>query len=131
MDGLENVRGITSGVNRNLAVTQSGAVFSWGESRLLGPEDALRPVTVEGFGEVRVRRVCAGRYTAFAIGEAGELFSRGFGGGEFDLVLGNGAWQNQLSPKRVEALRGVRVNSAAVGTDHARAGGRRIGVRVG
>jgi alpha-tubulin suppressor-like RCC1 family protein len=57
---------------------------------------------------VRVRRVCAGRHVAFAIGEAGELSSWGLGR---IGVLGHGDEQDQPSPKRVEALRGIEVSS--------------------
>jgi alpha-tubulin suppressor-like RCC1 family protein len=52
---------------------------------------------------------------AFAIGEDGELFSWGkviFG------TLGHGDGQNQPSPKRIEALRGVRVSQVSVGSLH-------------
>jgi E3 ubiquitin-protein ligase HERC2 len=53
---------------------------------------------------------------AFAIGEDGELFSWGSAGSG---LLGHGDWQAQHSPKRVEALRGVRMSSVAVGSGHA------------
>jgi alpha-tubulin suppressor-like RCC1 family protein len=76
-------------------------------------DDTLRPIIVEGFGEgVRVRRVCGRLAAAFAIGEAGELFS--WGCGEYGR-LGHGDDRNQLSPKRVEALQGIRVSSVAIG----------------
>jgi alpha-tubulin suppressor-like RCC1 family protein len=52
---------------------------------------------------------------AFAIGDDGGLFT--WGGGE-DGLLGHGNGQDQPSPKRVEALRGVRVSSASVGYCH-------------
>jgi alpha-tubulin suppressor-like RCC1 family protein len=51
-----------------------------------------------------------------AIGEAGELFS--WGRGMFGL-LGHGDEQSQRSPKRVEALRGIRVSTVSVGQSHA------------
>jgi alpha-tubulin suppressor-like RCC1 family protein len=51
----------------------------------------------------------------FAIGEAGQLFSWGSGR---NLQLGHGDTQDQPSPKRIEALRGVRVSSAARGWYH-------------
>jgi alpha-tubulin suppressor-like RCC1 family protein len=53
---------------------------------------------------------------AFAIGENGELFSWGIGVGR---IIGHGDWENHPSPKRIEALRGVRVSSVAVGRCHA------------
>jgi alpha-tubulin suppressor-like RCC1 family protein len=103
VEGLEGVRSIASGSGYNLAVTQSGLVFSWGFALLREAEDSLRPIIVDGFAGVRVRRVCAGTYIALAIGEDGELFSVGKGG---DCMLGHGDTLNQPSPKRVEALRG-------------------------
>jgi alpha-tubulin suppressor-like RCC1 family protein len=74
-------------------------------------EDVLRPILVEGFGGVRVRRVCVTERVASAIGGAGELFS--WGRGEYGR-LGHGDTQDQASPKHVEALRGVRVSSVSV-----------------
>jgi alpha-tubulin suppressor-like RCC1 family protein len=123
VEGLEVVRGISAEEYRSLAVTQSGDVFRWGHAlQPYGPgeaERALRSTMVEGFGGVRVRRVCAGPDVAFAIGEDGELFSWGHGGGAGDGLLGHGDTQDQLSPKRVEALRGVRMSSFAAGAYHA------------
>jgi alpha-tubulin suppressor-like RCC1 family protein len=60
--------------------------------------------------------VIAKQFAAFAIGEDGEGLSWGcvkYG------RLGHGDKQDQRSPKRVEALRGVRVSSAAFGCHHA------------
>jgi E3 ubiquitin-protein ligase HERC2 len=109
------VRGVTAVHHHSHAVTQSGDVFSWGRS--LHPEtaDSLKPILVKGFGGVRVRRVCAAERRAFAVGEAGELFSWGRG---LLRLLSHGDEQNQPSPKRVEALRGVRVNSLSIGAFH-------------
>jgi alpha-tubulin suppressor-like RCC1 family protein len=116
VEGLEGVRGIAVAFELSLAVTQSGTVFWWGCALKHGAEDSLRPILVEGFGALRVRRVCAGDNKAFAIGEAGELSSWGLG--EYG-VLGHGDTRNQPSPKRVEALRGIRVSVALVGAVHA------------
>jgi alpha-tubulin suppressor-like RCC1 family protein len=120
VEGLTRVRCIAAGLKNSLAATQSGAVFSWGctivnsrESQLEGwedPTDSPSPTLVEGFGEVRVHHVCAGLSASFAVGEDGELFSWGDGGER----LGHGDTQRQPSPKRVEALRGVRVNSVSI-----------------
>jgi alpha-tubulin suppressor-like RCC1 family protein len=49
---------------------------------------------------------------AFAIVEDGELFSWGRGK---HCLLGHGDEQDQLSPKRVEALQGLRVSSVSIG----------------
>jgi hypothetical protein len=75
VEGLENVRSIATNHDRGFAVTHSGAVFQWGKSFRLGAEHSLRPIIVEGFGGVRVRRVYGVDHVAFAIGEDGEVFS--------------------------------------------------------
>jgi alpha-tubulin suppressor-like RCC1 family protein len=119
LEGFEDVRCAAASQFRSLAVTQSEDVFSWGAALQSEAEDELRPIIVEGFGGVRVRRVCAGSYAGwrqfFAIGEKGELCS--WGGAVYGL-LGHGDTQDLPSPKRVEALRGVRVSSIAVGNKH-------------
>jgi hypothetical protein len=120
VEALEGVRSIAASTFLSLAVTQSGAVFQWGEPFQHGAEDSLRPTIVEGFGGVRLRRVCCGNAAAIAIGEDGELFSRGLLGGEGAYgLLGHVDPQYQPSPKRIEALRGVRVRSASIGYRHA------------
>jgi alpha-tubulin suppressor-like RCC1 family protein len=77
---------------------------------------ALRPIIVEGFGGVRMRRVCAASFTAFAIGDGGELFAWGICG--YNL-FGHGFLRGLSSPKQVEALRGVRLSSITTGGSHA------------
>jgi alpha-tubulin suppressor-like RCC1 family protein len=84
------------------------------------------PTIVDGFEGVRVRRVYAHALARFAIGEAGELFSWGLhdgetlgcGGDEYQGTLGHGDLENQPSPKRLEALRGVRVSCVSVESEH-------------
>jgi hypothetical protein len=123
VEGLEDVRGAAAASSHSLAVTQSGVVLRWGRDLPPGTEDArrsLRPIIVEGFKRVRVRQVCASFGTAFAIGGAGELFS--WGAGRCGL-LGHGDTQDQPSPKRVEALRGVRMSNVSTGVACARADG--------
>jgi alpha-tubulin suppressor-like RCC1 family protein len=83
---------------------------------LPGTEDSLRPIIGKVYGEVRLRRACAGDRTIFAIGEGGELFS--WGNGCYGL-LGHGDELHHPSPKRIEALRGIRLSSVAVGMFHA------------
>lgn len=75
VEGLEGACGIAAATKHSLAVTQSGAVFSWGRSFQREAQGCLRLILVEGFGGVRVRRVCPGVSEAVAIGEAGEHFS--------------------------------------------------------
>jgi alpha-tubulin suppressor-like RCC1 family protein len=116
VDGLESVRNIAAAGAHSLAVTQSGDVYGWGCTFQSGAKEQLRPIVVEGFGGLRVRSVCAAVGTAFAIGEAGQLVS--WGGGWFER-LGHADTEDQPLPKRVEALRDVRVSSVLVGIYHA------------
>jgi alpha-tubulin suppressor-like RCC1 family protein len=112
VEGLEGVRGIAACHAHSLAVTESGAVFRWGQAFLLEAGNELLPIIVEGFGGVRVRRVFVKSHIAFAIGEDGALYSWG---ADFGGLLGHGDTQYQPSAKRVEALRGICVSSVAVG----------------
>jgi hypothetical protein len=117
VEGFEGMGGIAAAGCHSLAVMESGKVFNWGGLCLPGGwKHELRPIIVERFGGVRVRRVYAGLSVLSAIGENGELFSWGGGG---HGLLGHGDEQNQPSPKRVEALQGVRVSSVSAGSEHA------------
>jgi alpha-tubulin suppressor-like RCC1 family protein len=114
--GLKGVRGIAAAGQYSLAVTQSSEMFSWGDFNYWA-EGHLRPTIVEGFGGVRVCHVSADYGIAFAIGEDGELFS--WGGSDWKInSLGHGDWEDQPSPKRIEALRGVRVSSVSARWKH-------------
>jgi alpha-tubulin suppressor-like RCC1 family protein len=112
VEGLEGVCGIAADSmwsNHSLAVTESGAVFRCGCVHRVG-EDDLRPIIVKGFGGVRVRRVFDGS-KAFAIGEAGELFSWGFSATASRL--------NSPCPSASRRCGGVRVSSVSVEERHA------------
>jgi hypothetical protein len=115
----EGVSSVDAAAEYSLAVTQSGAVFSWGQALLheegAQAQDSLRPIIVEGFGGVRVLRLCAAACTACAIGQAGEGFSCGSGARG---TLGHGNRHNQPSPKHVEVLRLVRVSDVSVANTH-------------
>jgi alpha-tubulin suppressor-like RCC1 family protein len=119
VEGLHGVCGVSADGRLSLAVTSSGDVFGWGEPvdpEAEDEESELRPVVVEGFGGMRMRSVCASVGLAFAIGEAGQFYS--WGRGEHGR-LGHGNEQDQSTPKRVEALRDVRVSCVSVGWHHA------------
>jgi alpha-tubulin suppressor-like RCC1 family protein len=122
VEGLQGVCNIAASLTHSFAVTPSGTVFTWGRALRRGAadeddmQDSLRPIIVEGFEDVRVRRVCAGDGIAFAIGEDGEVFSWGEG---INGLLGHGNTRGQPSRKRVEALRGLRISSVSVGIGHA------------
>jgi alpha-tubulin suppressor-like RCC1 family protein len=114
--GLEGVRNIAAFDRLSLAVTRSGAVFQWGQPYWLVEQHSLSPITVHGFEGVRVRRVFPGFDVVFAIGEEGEVFSWGRRG---NYIPGHGETQTQPSPKRVEALQGIRMSSVSFGDCHA------------
>jgi hypothetical protein len=116
VDGLDGVRSIAAADGHSLAVTHSGDVFRWGSGFGPDAEKSNRPILVEGFLGVRVSLVRVTIGAVHAIGQDGELFSWGYG----DLgLLGHGDEEEQRSPKRVEALRGVRVSTTAFGGLHA------------
>jgi alpha-tubulin suppressor-like RCC1 family protein len=114
-ESLEGVLGIAAACGHSHAATHSGAVFSWGGALLDGAQSEPRPILLEGFDGLRVRGVFAGMSEAYAIGEAGELFSWG---SDYVVILGHGDCQDQPSPKRVEALRDVRISSVSAGPWH-------------
>jgi alpha-tubulin suppressor-like RCC1 family protein len=70
---IKGVCYIAAAYEHSLAVTRSGSVFSWGSAFQADAEDSLKPRIVEGFGDVSVRRVAAGKSVAFAISQVGEL----------------------------------------------------------
>jgi alpha-tubulin suppressor-like RCC1 family protein len=108
LDGLEGVCGAASGKRHTHAVTDAGAMFSWGESFQL---EALLPTSVVHLSGLRVQSVCAGGGAAFAINEEGQVFSWGHGQ---DGLLGHGHTSNVPFPMIVEALQDVPVSSIAV-----------------
>ena len=105
-------------MSHSLAVTESGALYSWGNGNYgkLGHGDVqsqLLPKRVEAMQE-HVCIVAAGEYHSLAITASGMLYSWG---DDDHGKLGHGDRENQLLPKRVEALQ-ERVCSAAAGCEH-------------
>jgi len=76
----------------------------------------LLPTLVEALANERVSMVAAGGGHACAVTEAGALFTWGLSG-KFGS-LGHGDESVQLTPRRVEALRGCRIATAATGDFH-------------
>jgi alpha-tubulin suppressor-like RCC1 family protein len=118
VEGFERVCSLSALDLYCLAATQSGVVYAWGYPCVRGAKAETRPTILDRFEGVRVRRVRATGQVFFTIGEDGELFSWGIGN-HFWSLLGHGGMQDQPSPKRLEALRGVRVSSVSVGSEHA------------
>jgi hypothetical protein len=70
---------------------------------------------VEALHGTRVVGVVAGDHHSCALTSAGELLTWGFGG--FG-ALGHGDTRKQAAPKRVEALRSIRIVSVATSATH-------------
>lgn len=116
VDGLEGVGRIATASEHSLTVTHPGHVFRWGDLLRWGGANYVdsaeeRPITVEGFGGMRVTSVRADSGAASSIGEDGEPFSWGRGkcwrlshGDREDHIAPH---PPTIAPKRVEALRGV------------------------
>lgn len=77
VDGLEGVGRIATASEHSLTVTHPGHVFRWGDLLRWGGANYVdsaeeRPITVEGFGGMRVTSVRADSGAASSIGEDGE-----------------------------------------------------------
>ena len=100
-----------------LAISEAGRVFSWGDSfrGQLGhgdEETQLTPKLIEALQDVKVVVVEAGVSHSIAVTDDGQIYSWGDGKkGE----LGHGNMLDQFTPKRIEALQGLRVVGAKAG----------------
>mmetsp|Transcript_32124 Transcript_32124/g.125332 ORF Transcript_32124/g.125332 Transcript_32124/m.125332 type:complete len:349 (-) Transcript_32124:1618-2664(-) len=123
--GLAEVKEVVAGDYHSCAVTQSGAVFTWGIGRegQLGhgeKSDQAIPKKVDGLDGVEVEQVCCGGGHSGAISSSGELYlwGRGRDGqlgreGELESIAAY-----RLVPTRVESLRNFSVIQAGLGSDH-------------
>jgi len=108
---------VSAGYSTSLAVTADGGVWSWGGGLYgrLGHGDRqnqLLPKKIEAFGGQRVVAVSTGGKHSLALTANGAVWSWGLG--SFGQ-LGHGDQQNQLLPKKVEALAGQRVVAVSAG----------------
>jgi alpha-tubulin suppressor-like RCC1 family protein len=116
--GGMRVRNVRTGVFASFAVGENGELFSWGRGirGCLGhgdTEDQPSPKRVEALRDVCVCNVAPGTYHAVALAEDGLVYA--WGENVKRSLLGNPHVKRELLPKPVEALRGVRVISAALG----------------
>ena len=107
-----------SAARQSLALTADGAVWSWGagDDGKLGHGDQqhqLLPKKIEAFAGQRVVAVSAGITHCLAITADGAVWSWGYGS---NGMLGHGDYQDQLLPKKVEALAGQRAVAVSAGT---------------
>ena len=116
----QRVVAVSAGESHSLAITDGGSVWSWGlggRGRLGHGDEQhqLLPKKIEAFAGQRVVAVSAGAGHSLALTADGAVWSWGYGG---YCQLGHGDWQNQLLPKKVEALAGQRVIAVSAGERH-------------
>ena len=114
------VRRVSVGGHHVLALTDSGAVLSFGCGRVgqLGHgdhDDQYEPKVIEALHSVCVVAISAGRDHSLVLTDDGVVLS--FGRGGFGK-LGHGDSLVRLEPTPIEALRGVRVVAIAAGEAH-------------
>jgi len=115
----QRVVAVSAGESHSLAITADGAVWSWGAGAYgkLGHGDQQSqplPKKVEALAGRRVIAVAAGWTTSLALTADG-VWSCGRGDSG---QLGHGDQQDQLLPKKVEALAGQRVVAVSAGGMH-------------
>ena len=106
------------GSRHGLAISEAGRVFSWGAGHDgLGHgnrEHQLAPKLIEALQNVKVVVVEAGMAHSIAVTDDGQVYSWG---GQISTKgeLGHGNTRSQFTPKRIEALQGLRVVGAKAG----------------
>ena len=120
--GGERAVSVSAGGYHSLALTGSGAIWSWGQGGLgqLGHGDhehQWQPTKIEALTGQRVVAVSSGREHSLALTGDGDVWSWGLGG---DGRVGHGDGQSQLLPKKIEALAGQRVVALSAGGGHKR-----------
>jgi alpha-tubulin suppressor-like RCC1 family protein len=113
------VRNAQANMHMTFAIGEAGQLFSWGHCShgRLGHGDTLdqpSPKRIEALRGVRVSSVEMGWFHSVALTEDGQVYA--WGTNWHRTVLGDTDMEEALLPKPVEALRGVRVGSIAVGS---------------
>jgi len=107
---------VAAGSVHSLALTEEGHVYGWGHEFANGHgQDQRTPQLVAALADVRVWLVSAQDCSSCAVTEKGELYTWGT---SISFQLGHGVAALQLTPKRVEALSGVKVAAAAICETH-------------
>ena len=122
IEALRGVRvvAIEAGTAHSMALTDEGEVLTFGRGAMgchghIDQEGQLVPKVIEALSGVRVVAMAAGSYHSMVLTDEGAVLS--FGAGRYGL-LGHGDEKNQLEPKMIEALRGLRVVAIAAGGMH-------------
>jgi alpha-tubulin suppressor-like RCC1 family protein len=111
---------VAAGFGHTLACSDEGVAYSFGTGKRgrLGHGDTAgqhSPRVIEALQGVHISAVAAGYAQSMALSEAGALYS--FGDGDVGQ-LGHGDGDDQLAPRLVAALQGVRVSAVAAGSYH-------------
>ena len=109
-----------AGRTHALSLTEEGQLYAWGDELANGHEHGqyqTTPQLVTALAGEHARRVYAYDFSLCAITQNGELYTWGSGIPD-SFGLGHGVAASQLTPKRVEALRHVKVAAAAVCYTH-------------
>jgi len=118
--GGERAVTLAVGAKHSIAITTSGALWSWGDGKLgtIGHDeytDSMEPTKIAGFAGRRVVAASAGDAHNLAITADASAWSWGRG---YSGRLGHGGGEDQLRPKRIEALVAQRIIAVAAGGDH-------------
>eukprot|EP00026_Physarum_polycephalum_P000607 Phypoly_transcript_00608.p1 GENE.Phypoly_transcript_00608~~Phypoly_transcript_00608.p1 ORF type:complete len:793 (-),score=73.68 Phypoly_transcript_00608:976-3354(-) len=111
---------VAAGKEHSMALTNTGAVYSWGGGRDgqlgIGEEEASPiPRLITKFHSVHITTLCASGDHSLAIGEGGVVYSWGKGA---NGRLGHGDEINHSTPAIVKALTGLHVTMIACGWSH-------------
>ncbi|XP_048243824.1 E3 ubiquitin-protein ligase HERC2-like isoform X1 [Haliotis rufescens] len=109
-----------SGDAQTVAVTDTGAVYSWGDGDYGklgrgGSDGCKTPKLVEKLMGQDIIRVYCGAQFSLALTKAGALFSWGKGD---NYRLGHGSEDHVRHPKQIDGLMGKKVVDVAVGSMH-------------
>jgi len=107
----------TAGYNHALALTEEGQVYGWGHWATNGHGQS-QPTPQPVAGLERVKLLYVHDNSSCAVTEKGELYTWGDIGYPNNFNLGHGVGSPQETPKRVEALRRVKVATAAICGTH-------------
>lgn len=116
----QRVVAVACGAEHSVCATSDGAVYAWGWGRYgnLGDGESLDrhvPTRVRGLEGVAIEKVACGWRHSAAVDGQGRLYVWGWG--KYGQ-LGHGDFSDQLVPKQVEALAGVKVRTVAGGWRH-------------
>ncbi|KAL2629156.1 hypothetical protein R1flu_013842 [Riccia fluitans] len=117
---------VSCGQNHTVAVTDSGALASWGAAEFgqvghkeaAGSVDSVQPRIVKGTRELQFARVACGAAHTIALTGSGDVYT--FGQGGFG-ALGHGSREDVITPQLVEKLWGLGIVQVACGENHSAA----------